>query len=344
MKLFKTSCILALVLVFSCESVIDGPIIDIKSNFLPKGKTNQIVKHKYYTLSYSEPNEQAEWVAYLLTAAMPSSAYDRKDDFRPDPSVTTGSATLADYQGSGYDRGHLCPAADMSFSAEAISETFYLSNMSPQDPSFNRGIWSSLEAQVRTWAIDYDSLYVVTGPVLTTNKGTIGADKVTVPKYHYKVILHYTASDTKMMAFLLPNEKGVGSIKDYVVTTDSVESLTGIDFFPALPDNIELTLESKCNPDQWNFGGAAVKSGKKRSAPGASQCLGTAKSTGQRCKNSTTNENGYCNVHQNQAPGYVKPASNESSPDGRCMAVTKKGTRCTRSAEQGSKYCWQHQR
>src|SRR5665647_2534240 len=107
---------------------------------------------------------------------------------------------------------NMCPAEDMSFSEEAMSETFYLSNMSPQDPSFNRGIWSSLEAQVRDWASDYDSLFVITGPVLTSNKGTIGTNKVSVPKYYYKVILDYCQPDIKMIAFLLPNEKGVGTL------------------------------------------------------------------------------------------------------------------------------------
>jgi endonuclease G len=167
--------------------------------------------------------------------------------------VTTGSAALSDYAGSGYDRGHLCPAEDMSFSIEAMSETFYLSNMSPQDPSFNRGIWSSLEGLVRDWAIAYDSIYVITGPVLTSNKGSIGANKVTVPKYFYKVILDYSQPGIKMIAFLLPNEKGILSLVQYAVTTDSVELVTGIDFFPALPDDIENMLESACEPEKWNF-------------------------------------------------------------------------------------------
>jgi endonuclease G, mitochondrial len=181
------------------------------------------------------------------------SVVQRTDDFRPDLLVTTGSAELADFAGSGYDRGHICPAEDMSFSEEAMSETFYLSNMSPQDPSFNRGIWSSLEAQVREWASDYDSLFVITGLVLTSNKGTIGANKVSVPKYYYKVILDYCQPEIKMIAFLLPNEKGVGTIVSYSVTTDSVEMLTGIDFFPALPDDIENKLESNCKPENWGI-------------------------------------------------------------------------------------------
>jgi len=155
---------------------------------LPISTTGQIVKHKYYTLSYSQQNKQAEWVFYLLTKANSLGAVERGNNFRPDPGVSTGSASLEDYKNSGYDKGHLCPAADMAFDSQAMSETFYLSNMSPQYPSFNRGIWKKLEELVRKWAIQEDSLYVVTGPIFINNKGSIGPDKVTVPGFYYKVL------------------------------------------------------------------------------------------------------------------------------------------------------------
>jgi endonuclease G len=242
-----------MIILVACEKGGDNPSPGPLTSFYPKGQTQQIVIHKYYSLSYSEADEQAEWVAYLLTFQMPTSVVERTDDFRVDPLVPTGSASLSDYTGSGYDRGHLCPAEDMSFSKVAMNETFYLSNMSPQDPSFNRGIWSSLEAQVRNWALAYDSLYVITGPVLTSKIGTIGANKVSVPKYYYKVILDYCQPEIKILAFLIPNEKGVGTFRSYAVSVDSIEVVTGIDFFPALPDNIEISLESKCEPLSWAF-------------------------------------------------------------------------------------------
>jgi endonuclease G len=90
----------------------------------------------------------------------------RKDNFRSDPKVKTGSAALSDYKGSGYDRGHLAPAADFKWSATAMSESFYMSNMSPQVPGFNRGIWKNIESTVRNWAVENDEIYIVTGPVL----------------------------------------------------------------------------------------------------------------------------------------------------------------------------------
>ena len=101
--------------------------------------------------------------------------------------VTTGSAHSSDYTKSGYDRGHLCPAADMDFNPVAMEESFFMSNISPQAPEFNRGIWKDLETEVRNWAKKEKKIYVVTGPVFRDNKGTIGEDKVTVPGYFFKI-------------------------------------------------------------------------------------------------------------------------------------------------------------
>src|SRR6056297_2800745 len=160
-------------------------------DFLPTSTTGQVVEHTHYTLSYDEQHEQAEWVAYELTASEVNGSYDRTDNFRKDPKVSTGSASLSDFKGSGYDRGHLAPAGDMSFSYTAMSESFYLSNMSPQEASFNRGIWRQLESQVRDWAQNNGSVYVVTGGILDGSYQDIGPNDVTVPSDYYKVILDY---------------------------------------------------------------------------------------------------------------------------------------------------------
>jgi endonuclease G len=132
-------------------------------------KGEQVIRHAGYSFVYNEAYEQAAWVAYELTEKETDKQYDRTDKFIPDPSVITGSATDSDYSGSGYDRGHLAPAADMGWSSTSMAESFYFSNMSPQVPGFNRGIWKRLEEQVRSWAIEYDTIYVVTGPVLKGN-------------------------------------------------------------------------------------------------------------------------------------------------------------------------------
>ena len=119
--------------------------------------------------------------------------------------ISTGSASLPDYKGSGYDRGHLAPAGDMKWSTTAMSESFYMSNMSPQEPSFNRGIWNRLESQVRRWAIDNGSVYIATGGVLTDGLKTLGSNSVSVPQYYFKVILDYQEPDIKGIGFIIPN-------------------------------------------------------------------------------------------------------------------------------------------
>ena len=169
--------------------------------------------------------------------------YVEKNDFREDPLIITGSASLADYKGSGFDRGHLAPAADFKFDAGAMSESFYMSNMSPQRPSFNRGIWKRLEEQVREWASENDSLFIITGGVLTENLHVIGENESTVPNLYYKIIFY--PDELKATAFVLPNEKVLDPLESFVVTIDSVESITGIDFFPDLPDDLESRIEGE---------------------------------------------------------------------------------------------------
>lgn len=267
-------------------------------DYLPSSTTNQIVKHTYYTLSYSEDHEQAEWVAYKLTNAMIPGNQSRTDNFRTDPKVNSGSAALEDYKGSGYDSGHLCPAGDMTISHTAMSESFFMSNMSPQDPSFNRGIWKKLESSVRYWAELEEEIYLVTGPVFSENIGSIEPNDVTVPGYYYKVVFDNTG-ERKMIGFILPNTKGIFGLEHYAVSVDEVENETGIDFIPSLPDEEENELESNISTSSWVFTSTSTSSNSASksstiTSSSSVQCKGKAKSTGQRCKNKTKNANGYC--------------------------------------------------
>lgn len=214
---------------------------------LPLGD-GDIVRHKYYVLGYSEEHEQAVWVYYTPCFGRGSEKVSRTNDFREDPAVETGSAEPEDYKRSGYDRGHLCPAGDMTSSQEAMSETFFMSNMSPQEPSFNRGIWKKLEEQVRTWGAR-ETIWVVTGPVFKDVKGKIGSNKVTVPGYYYKVV--YSPSKSEMIGFIIPNAQSKKSIADYVVSVDSVEVFTGLDFFPQLSDTLEDCIEAASDIKRW---------------------------------------------------------------------------------------------
>ncbi|GAG11098.1 unnamed protein product [marine sediment metagenome] len=232
------------ILVLSCEDDLGLPYYEPGS---------VILRYTGYVAKYNELHEQAEWVAYQLTDnEAVSKSVERTDDFRSDPSVATETASSRDYRGSGYDRGHLAPARDMRWSAEAMSDSFYYSNMSPQAPGFNRGKWKSLEFRVRKWATANEEVYVITGPVLTDGPfETIGENQVAVPKHFYKVILDFKEPEIKAIGFILPNEQISLPLSDFAVSIDQVEQTTGIDFFQLLPDGIEESIESTVTLPLW---------------------------------------------------------------------------------------------
>jgi endonuclease G, mitochondrial len=223
---------------------------------LPSNPGNgQIVKHYAYTLCYEEYYEQPSWVVYKLSKKnLDAKSEKRKDNFRADPAVSTGSAIPDDYKNSGYDKGHMAPAADFSWSEKAMSESFFMSNMSPQKPSFNRGVWKNLEELVRTFAGDCGEIYIVTGPVLNKmNFPTIGKNEVAAPEYYYKVILDLKKPEYKGVGFILSQEDTGTDLAGYAVTIDSVEALTGIDFFPSLKDDVENEIESSLDLSKWGL-------------------------------------------------------------------------------------------
>jgi endonuclease G len=222
-------------------------------DFLPSSTTNQVVKHSYYTLSYNEKHEQAEWVAYELKKIYMKNNNFKRPFFIEDPKVKTGSADWRNYKKSGYDKGHLCPAGDMEFSINGYNDTFFTSNISPQIHDFNNGVWNRLEQKVRYWAVKYDGIYVVTGGVLQDSLKTIGKESVSVPKYFYKVLLDNSGGEFKIIAFLVANEDSNKPLYDFVVSVDRIEKLSGIDFFPKLNDKTENQLEKSSDYKSWNF-------------------------------------------------------------------------------------------
>lgn len=226
---------------------------DFQKNFLPEIKGEEkIISHSAYSLCYSEEHEQAKWVAYYLNAEMCNSgSEERSDNFRQDKKIETVSALPEDYKKSGFDRGHLCPAGDMAWNETAMSESFLMSNMSPQVPGFNRGIWKKLETEVREWTKEFGELYIVTAGVLQDSLPVIGTNRVSVPKYYYKVLLAHHKKTDEAIAFIMPNASSTESVFNYAVSIDSVENLTGINFFPALPDSLESFLESKLDTRPW---------------------------------------------------------------------------------------------
>ncbi|MGZ9674857.1 DNA/RNA non-specific endonuclease [Flavobacterium sp. GNP001] len=220
---------------------------------LPTATTAAVIEHQYYILSYLEEFEQAEWVAYELKKENVVNRNYKRPFFIEDDKVETNSADWRNYKNTNYDKGHLCPAADMEFDYDAYTSTFLTSNISPQEKDFNAGIWNSLEQNVRLWAKEYDNVMVVTAGVLNSNLKTIGREKVAVPDYFYKIVFVRNASKPKMIAFMIPNRASDLPLEDYAVTVDAIEKITGIDFFPKLTDSLENQLESESNTLSWRF-------------------------------------------------------------------------------------------
>ena len=211
-----------------------------------------IITHSGFSLQYSPAHEQAAWVAYVLTSKEVHGNVPRSNNFREDSSVISGSASLADYKGSGFDRGHMAPAGDLKWSQSSMKDSFFMSNMSPQVPGFNRDIWKRLEEWTRDQAVDNSELIVVTGPVLTDGPyKEIGENGVDIPKKYFKVLLDYTGPDIKAIGFIMNNEASKANIIDFAASIDDVEKLTGLDFFYLLPDTSEENLESQYDINLW---------------------------------------------------------------------------------------------
>lgn len=219
--------------------------------FYPTSTTNQIIKHNYYVGSYSEKDEQPEWIAYKISPNSISKNIKRTNDYREDPLVKTQSASPSDYHGSGYDMGHLAPARTMSQNLTAMSESFYLSNISPQKASFNRGIWKRLEEKIRYWAPMNDSIYVVTGPILDHPIDQIGSNKITVPRAFYKTLISFKKGRTNGIAFMIPHKKSNKSIYSYVTSIDEIEKITGIDFYFRLDKFTQEIVEANTDINKW---------------------------------------------------------------------------------------------
>ncbi len=227
----------------------------------------EIVEHPAIILSYNEKYEQANWVAHIISKEITGKGFSRTNDFRPDPLVKTGSTEEKDfflkhlnsdssytYDGFGYDRGHLAPSADFRWNKEAMSESYFYSNMSPQLPDFNRGIWARVESFLREYvAENKHDLYVVTGGVLTDNLPKVerSIHKVSIPKEFYKIAVDLEGNIPEGIAFIVPNEGSDYPVISFAVPIDSVEKITGINFFASLPDSIQDKFEKTTDIHHW---------------------------------------------------------------------------------------------
>lgn len=219
---------------------------------IPDTVPSQMLAYTGFTVSFNPGAHQPNYVAWELTADETAGDIARSSDFAPDPSAD-GCATLADYRRSGFDRGHMIPAADVKWSAEAMTESHLLTNISPQDHRLNAGAWATLEANCRQWAVRDSAIIIIAGPVLSDRMPrTIGTDNtIPVPERFFKVVLAPYSVPPRGIAFIMPNGNVNGGVQATATTIDDVEAITGFDFFAALPDEIENEVESQCEYHVW---------------------------------------------------------------------------------------------
>ena len=210
-----------------------------------------IIKKKAYIVSYNLDTKNPNWVAWHLTREHTDGPIGRSNFFYEDDEIPIPRATNDDYKGSGWSRGHMCPARDNKWDEAAMYESFSLINVCPQNASLNSGLWNSIEIDCRRWANQFGDIYIVCGPLLMRQEHeTIGINQIVVPEAFFKVVLCLNG-EPKGMGFVVKNNAGTKKRDLYYNSIDQVERITGMDFFPALPDDIEEEIESKLDMDLW---------------------------------------------------------------------------------------------
>ena len=246
---------LFILLLFSCVATTFAQNINLSNVEIPivnDNRSNRIITHKGYTVSYNYDWKIPNWVAYELTDWEVEGEVPRYDRFKPDPMVPqNATATTNDYKYSGFDRGHMAPAADMKWDEQAMKESFYLSNICPQNPNLNGGVWKDLEEQVRDLASQKGRIFVVCGPIVNDTLNTIGENKVVVPQAFFKVLLQEDCGKIHTIGFVYENVSGRKPMSSYAMSVDEVEEITNIDFFCSLPDKIERQTEAVVDFSKW---------------------------------------------------------------------------------------------
>lgn len=235
----------------------DAPRLNLRLLEIPKTQRGEVlIAHTGYTLSYDKAHNVPRWVAWELESAETEGSVGRANDFGPDPQLDARhQVTTEDYKRSGYDRGHMIPAADMHWSYSAMSDCFYMSNMCPQVHELNAGDWEKLEKACRRWAKNEGSIYIACGPIYDKGGGqrSIGREvKVAVPDGFFKVVLSLKKGKEKAIGFIFRNNASRQPLKEVCCTVDEVEQATGLDFFPNLDDHIEQRLEATANLKSWH--------------------------------------------------------------------------------------------
>lgn len=219
---------------------------------IPSDIPEQLKEYTGFTVSFNPKNRTPNYVAWELLGEEVAYDVKRSDKFWQDPDIKN-CPNHSDYTHSGYDRGHMCPAADQKWSEQAMEDCFVLANICPQDHSLNSGAWNTLENKERQWAQRDSALMIIAGPIYTeTDVKTIGNNKVRVPGAFFKALLAPYVDKPRAIAFVYPNMRAPGNMQDYAMSIDDLEELLGYDLFPALPDELEKVVESSFSFKEWN--------------------------------------------------------------------------------------------
>lgn len=213
------------------------------------GPDRELVHGTAFVVCYDSSAKIPVWAVHELTPERLAGSATRLHRFRPDPRITGPSALDADYRNSQYSRGHLVPAADLTWNENAMRESFYFTNVTPQNRSLNSGKWRVLESRIRLLAETSDSVVVFTGPVFCDTTEHIGAGQVAVPCKLYKVALSIRGGHMQMFAAVLPNSHNPREpLTTFAVPVAEVERVTRLDFFDRLPEQVQATLETRSEP------------------------------------------------------------------------------------------------
>lgn len=245
-----------------CSAEMDRAVVENKAS-APKhfdsldkvnGASPSSVEKEYegFTLSFNPNTKVADWVAWELLGDETYGPVTRHNRFHTDRNIV-GCPDTKDYSNSGYDRGHMCPAADQKWSSQAMSDCFFMTNIAPQKHELNAGAWKTLEEKERLWAKRDSAIIIVAGPLYASrNPERIGKARVAVPDAFFKCILAPYATPPRAIAFVYDNARCPGNMMDYALPVREVEQMTGLDFFHTLPDDIEEEVETVANFRQWN--------------------------------------------------------------------------------------------